>query len=656
MASTILCVDDDRHLCRILEKALSGAGYRVVTAHDGDDALRLMGDASPDLAILDVLLPRRDGFEVLAKWREMEPPHGDLPVLLTTGGRVTPQYQRRADSLGAAALLAKPVPLQELLEQVKRHLKPGPPAARGRRKAPRTVVRPKRSAGKSLSGTFRELAFSHLLHQLHGLRATGVLLLDSGKRRKAVQMRDGYPVAVKSNLVNECLGNLLMRRGVLTAGELEESLRRLKKGEGLQGQILVAMELVTEEWIASALREQAEEKLFEIFSWRRGRFRFEIGSRLKRGNELALDDSPANLILRGIRGHVPLDRVDHYLRDRAERFVTRGESPFYRFQEIDLAPGEAAVLGELDGTRKLGEFLDADEGVRRALYGLLATEMLDLRRDETPPLGTDAVAATELRDESSLASEAPSPPDPERDRALRAELAATAAKLRGQSYYEMLGVGRAVDAEAVDRAYEALARRSHPDRYSAASSAVRQLADEVHQLVSRAHETLTDPKRRREYELERRKGERKAAERRQGQRALDAEIEFQKGEALLRGRDYERALAHFGTALSKYPEEGEYYAHYGWCLHLCHPDDVGIIQEAIEHVRRGVKLARDREKPYLYLGRLYKAVGKGAVAERMFTRAVQIRPECVEALRELRLINLRRNKGGLGLVRRIFRR
>jgi hypothetical protein len=55
------------------------------------------------------------------------------------------------------------------------------------------------------------------------------------------------------------------------------------------------------------------------------------------------------------------------------------------------------------------------------------------------------------------------------------------------------------------------------------------------------------------------------------------------------------------------------------------------------------------------MGRLLKAADRVDAAERMFTRAVQIQPDCFEAIRELRLINMRREKGK-GLVRRLFRR
>jgi tetratricopeptide (TPR) repeat protein len=80
-----------------------------------------------------------------------------------------------------------------------------------------------------------------------------------------------------------------------------------------------------------------------------------------------------------------------------------------------------------------------------------------------------------------------------------------------------------------------------------------------------------------------------------------------------------------------------------------------MVGEALEHVKRGLKLASHREKPYLFLGRLYKAIGRVEMAERMFTRAVQIQPECLEGLRELRLINMRRKKSK-GLIGRLLRR
>ena len=80
-----------------------------------------------------------------------------------------------------------------------------------------------------------------------------------------------------------------------------------------------------------------------------------------------------------------------------------------------------------------------------------------------------------------------------------------------------------------------------------------------------------------------------------------------------------------------------------------------MLGEALEHCREGLKLAKDREKPYLFLGRLYKVMGKPGAAKKMFTRAVQIKPQCVEAMRELRIMNMRSTKDK-GVLKRLFRK
>ena len=236
-----------------------------------------------------------------------------------------------------------------------------------------------------------------------------------------------------------------------------------------------------------------------------------------------------------------------------------------------------------------------------------------------------------------------------------AELKELEGQLRAKSFFEVLGIDPMANGDALRTAYERLSSKTHPDRFHNAGEAVRDLAAEIYRMVTEAYQALSDPKLRQEYSLGLKRKQRESQERKEGERALEAEKEFRAGESALKQRDYETALARFGRALQLYPNEGVHHAHYGWALHLCHPDDPSMVGEAIEHVKRGVKLARHHEKPYLFLGRLYKAIGKPDAAERMFTRAAQIQPECVEALRELRLIQMRREKTK-GLIGRLLRR
>jgi CheY-like chemotaxis protein/tetratricopeptide (TPR) repeat protein len=642
MPHNVLCVDDDRNLCQIMAKALTGEGYAVRTARDGEEALAAFQAAPPDLVLLDLLLPRRDGFGVLEAIRALPAPMSETPAILLSGCSRTPEYEERAGELRANAFLTKPVPLDLLLDSVRREL--------DGKAAP--AVAPSR-----LAGSLAELPFPALLHQLHGLRATGALVLRSGKKRKGVQLRDGRPVAVKSNLVSECLGNLLIRMGRIDDRSLRESLQRMQRGEGLQGEILVAMQVLEEDELVTALRIQSTEKLFEIFEWSDGQFEFARGGRIQGASALPHDHSAADVIVGGVRSRFPLERVDAFLRANGDARIVASEMPFYRYQEIDLGPGQERMLERLAKSPRVRDLLPADEDSRRLLYGMLAAELVQLDGSNGPARAVHAGAAPDSAAAAARARLAAAGlhADPE-EAGIRSELAALADRMRGADFFDVLGVAREATDADVRRSYVDLAKRTHPDRFSGRGEAIRRLAEEVFGLVSQAHQALEDAAGRERYRAELVQGARLDAELDEGRRALGAEQLFQHGVTALRAKSFGEALQAFRKAVEVFPEEGEYLAFLGWCRYLGAPDDGSAVQEAVRVLRRAAKLAPDSEKPYLFLGQLYKGIGHAELAERMFVRAVQQNSDCVEALRELRLINLRREKQRKGLVRRFLRR
>jgi CheY-like chemotaxis protein len=636
---SILIVDDDRSLCQILAEALGGEGYAVRSVFDGDQALAELDEDPPDLVMLDLILPRKDGFAVLEALRAMDAPACDTPVLLLTGCSPTPQSRDRAKSLSVVEFLTKPVPLKDLLAVVALYAgEQKPEASRDDNARPSARIE---SRSPGLSGSLDDLPLPALLHHLHGLRATGVLHLANGKKRKWIQLRDGYPRAVRSNLINECLGNFLVRGGKISQATFAESRRRTKPGR-LQGEILVAMEILSEEEISAALRAQADEKLFEVFGWQSGTYRYERGVDLERANSLGVERSPADLILRGVRERFPIELIEDYICSHADCFLAPAESPFYQFQEVDLDSEHEELLAGLDGTRRLAEFLKAAPDLKRTLYAMLAFGLLELRGGDRPSVKSSPRRDARLQQEV-------------KGEELRARLTGLADRMRDQSYFEVLGVDDSASEEELRAAFQKRAANLHPDHYRKSGDAVTHLASEVFAQLNTAYQTLTDSRRRSEYVLNQRKGQRDADRQRESEQALEAEVQFQEGQRLLAQRSYERALEAFGRSLELYPSAGEYHSHYGWTLHLCHPDQPDIASEAIEHVRRGIKLAGQRETSYLFMGRLCKVIGRVELAEKMFARAVQLEPGCVEALRELRLINLRRHKSK-GLIGRLLRR
>jgi CheY-like chemotaxis protein/tetratricopeptide (TPR) repeat protein len=692
----VLCVDADRSYCEILARTFRAEGYDVHTAHDGESALAKIRSLRPDLVTLEVLLPKLDGFAVLEALRAGESASRRTPVLLLTGCTPTPAYRTRAKELGAVGLVSKPVALDRLLALVAQHSAGSPaaaPAQASPRRSERAVAAPRRPAPKplpkpaakvvapvrrpTLSGSLREVPFPALLHHLHGLRATGVVHLESGKKKKKVQIEDGRPTSVKSNLVNETLGHLLAASGRISLDVMHESLLRVKRGEGLQGQILVAMHMLDEEDLALALRTQAEEKLLEIFSWTDGSFRFDRGVRLTGGNTLSLQASPANLIARGVLTRVPPDVIDGFFADHGEARVAPSRQPFWRFQDVDLDEGARALLARIDGDHSLMDLLPLDERSRRLLYVLSAIEMIEFvagkpasrpraQRVEARPAAKPAAAPAASSPRAAaapLVREVAPPPRAAADDAslsaeeekLRAELLEVAARLRGRDHFAVLGVAKTATDDQIREAYFALAKRTHPDRFSGASDAVRRVAEEVFSVISQAYETLGHRDRRNEYLRAQRDKERDKADVAEGERALKAELAFQKGIAMLRKKGHAEAVELFKEAVGIYAEEGEYHAYLGWALWLSDPQGAGRVELARKHLLRGAKLAPSSDKPYLFLGRLYKAEGRDGTAEKMFQKVIELDPDCVDAIRELRLIDMRRQRSK-GLVRRILRR
>lgn len=648
MPHTILCADDDRDFLRIISGALEKEGYRVETARDGESALERIANLDPDLAILDVMLPRRDGFSVLAEIRRQGSRQARLPVLLLAGFTVSPDYAKRARQLGADEVLKKPMPLDALVRLV------GAKIA-GRRP-------PSSDAKKGFRGSFQDVSFPALLHRLHGMRASGVLQVQGGKKKKQIQIHDGTPVAVKSNLVGETLGHLLVASGTITWDALHESLRRVKRGEGMQGQILKAMHMLDEEALAAALRNQALEKLLEVFTWRKGLFAFHPGARIRDANRLMLKGSTASLVLDGVLWRTRIQVVDAFIAANAEAHPAPNEKPFYRFQDAPLDEEANAWLTRFDGRLPLGAVASAEEPVRRAVYAMLSLEILDLGGPARPAEVTSEARQHRARPRpiqeirrNVQEGEARASRGPDPEEGIRAELAAMAERFRGLDYFGVLGLREEASEEEIRHSYTDLAKRTHPDRFAGSTEAVIRLAEEVFGLVSIAYETLGERDSRLTYIRDQRGREREAAELEEGHRALRAELAFQKGEAALRVRNIPEALERFKEAMDLYPEEGEYQVYYGWALYLEGPEVPGRLRQALEHVLSGRKLAPDRQKAYLFLGRLYNADGRTKIAEKMFTRAVQMNPDCVESLRELRLLHMRREKSK-GIVRRILRR
>lgn len=112
--TTILTADDDPQLLRLVTRNLQLEGYEVLAASDGQQALELIENHAPDLVLLDVMMPRMDGFTVCQRVREFSA----VPIIMVTA-RGQDQDKVRGFDLGADDYLTKPFSVDELLARVR---------------------------------------------------------------------------------------------------------------------------------------------------------------------------------------------------------------------------------------------------------------------------------------------------------------------------------------------------------------------------------------------------------------------------------------------------------------------------------------------------------------------------------------------------------
>ena len=123
MAKSVLVVEDEPNIVLSLEYVIKKAGYEVRVARDGEEALKAVEEAAPDLILLDVMIPKRDGYDVCQTIRA-NPAWNDVNIImLTARGREVEREKGLA--LGADAYITKPFSTREPTDRLKRVLGAG---------------------------------------------------------------------------------------------------------------------------------------------------------------------------------------------------------------------------------------------------------------------------------------------------------------------------------------------------------------------------------------------------------------------------------------------------------------------------------------------------------------------------------------------------
>lgn len=120
MAKKILVVDDEPELLKAITIRLKASGYELVTAPDGVEGLEKAKSLKPDLIVLDVLMPKMDGYEV-CRMLKFDEKYKSIPIIMLTA-KAQDIDKAVGKKVGADDYLTKPFETQELVDKIKKHL------------------------------------------------------------------------------------------------------------------------------------------------------------------------------------------------------------------------------------------------------------------------------------------------------------------------------------------------------------------------------------------------------------------------------------------------------------------------------------------------------------------------------------------------------
>ena len=714
MPKRILVVDDDRNIGQILHASFSSKGYETIVSRNGEDALAKFGEVRPELVLLDVLLPKMNGWEVCRALKDTEDGKR-TPIILMSA--VYKNYKMQQDAklkYGADDFLEKPFQLSRLLDKVTSLLGPGdeipvaPEAAAP--EAAGEVKRPQISLEGELNQT---MSFAELLHTVYVMGKSGYLLVRRQDAEKEIAVKDGYPVSVRTTMEDEYFGNFLVRKRRITSEQRDESVERMRKSNRLQGTILIEMGVLTPHELVKFLRLQMRGKIFDVFSWTDGLYKFTENDEVQ-GDITTLDMSTANVINEGVRDHYNLDRLLPLIDEWRDKYVRPGINLHYRFQDIELTPRESTILQDINGTRTIDEVLGmVDLETTRAyqiVYTLVTCEMVELidkaldlaepilelgaapPAPTAPPVEPPAKAPPPAKETAAPppepkaepkpepaaaaaeppAAEAAAPPAEEKDAEakltedddeLRRRISTVYDRVSQGNYFRVLDVNDNPTEHEVRVAYYRMAKEYHPDRFfGKASPDVKAKVEEIFRQAAKAYDILNTQEKILQYrnKVETRDDAPKTDARIEGvKKIIVAEQHFQNGKQYLKEKRYARAAGEFRSATEISTSEAEYVAYYGWALyHIPYEKDISEEDKKLfagestadlqfngrEAINRAIQYNPRSERAYLFLGAIYKKQGLKEFAEKQYEKALICNPNCIEALRELRLIKLEEQK------------
>jgi tetratricopeptide (TPR) repeat protein len=235
-------------------------------------------------------------------------------------------------------------------------------------------------------GSLRRFPFPRLVREVARANLTGSLYLLSGATKKVVFFEHGQPVFVRSNVLSECLGQVLAQEGLITQEQCEQTLEAIRRTGKKQGELLVEMGILSEGNLRYGLQAQLRTKLFDIFSWEEGRYQFKSDA----PNQVfgvRLDASAEGVILAAIQEVYSEERARASLRPYDDQYpILRSGLPE---RGLELLPEEQHYALCLDGSRSVRHLMQTPAEVpvptpAALLFGLIQAGIIHVAGEPQP--------------------------------------------------------------------------------------------------------------------------------------------------------------------------------------------------------------------------------------------------------------------------------
>jgi hypothetical protein len=244
------------------------------------------------------------------------------------------------------------------------------------------------------TGSLEAHALPTVLRPLVREKKTGPLRLVRGRIAKTLYLSDGRLIFATSTDPDDRLGEMLLRKGLISYRSLEESVRAIKAGKR-QGTLLVESGAIRSKDLVEGVTEQVQEIIYSVFRWEEGTFEFQEGD-LPSREVIVLRMSTADLIMEAVRRMERWTRIRRGVGGLGQQYRLAADSAS-SMGDISLHKDEMDLIATLDGIMTIEEICAAarqsDFKVCRAVWGLWSAGVLDrvpqdaapLRQDKTEP-------------------------------------------------------------------------------------------------------------------------------------------------------------------------------------------------------------------------------------------------------------------------------